>query len=337
MVCKGIFRIVGGLAMAALLGATAIAQAGELKLAHFMSPKHSLHAGVFAPLGEELSKSSNGALTIRIYPAGELGKGPVQQYKRVIDHVADIGFGIQGYTATQFPRTMVAGLPGAASSNVDATRRMWAIYDQVLAPEYARVKVLGLWANDQAILISKDRPIRSRADLKGMKVRAPDAVGAKTLESWGAVPVNIEVTKVYTSFQTGVFDAILIGASAIRSFKLNEVGNYYTIGLPAMVSPQYLLMNLDAWNALSAADKAMLEKATGRALSTRAATLYQKAGDGSVAAVRKAGKEIIQLGTQETADLRRAAESVYVDYVATAAKDGVDVKPALAAFEKAGN
>jgi len=51
---------------------------------------HILHRKVFTPLAEDLAKATNGDLTIKIYPSGTLGKGPVQQYKRVVEGVADI-------------------------------------------------------------------------------------------------------------------------------------------------------------------------------------------------------------------------------------------------------
>ncbi|MGQ0546280.1 MAG: TRAP transporter substrate-binding protein [Betaproteobacteria bacterium] len=319
----------------ALALAAAAAQATELKLAHFMSPQHPMHAAVMAPFAQQVEKASGGALKVRIYPAGELGKGPDQQFKRVVERVADITFGIQGYTATLFPRTMVAALPGAAPSSEAATRKLWAILDPHLAPEYSRVKVLGMWTNDLAVLISRGKPLRSLADLKGLKVRAPDAIGSQTLEAWGAVPVNIDVTKVYTSFQSGVFDAILIGASAIRSFKLEEVGEHYTIGLPSVLAPQYLLMNRAAWDALSAREKAVLEEAAGLPLSLKAAKTYQAAGDRGIDMVRKAGRQVIELSPQAAAELRKAAQRVHDEYLAEAARDGVDLKAVLAAFESA--
>ena len=55
--------------------------AKELKLAHFMPPVHHLHRNMFVPLAKNLAAATNGKLTIKIYPSGGLGKGPVQQYK----------------------------------------------------------------------------------------------------------------------------------------------------------------------------------------------------------------------------------------------------------------
>ena len=52
-----------GLAAAAIAAASVVGlgptSADELKLAHFMSPKHPYHEGVFEWLGVELSKATN--------------------------------------------------------------------------------------------------------------------------------------------------------------------------------------------------------------------------------------------------------------------------------------
>ena len=57
------------------------------------------------PWAEEVAKATNNALTVRIYPGGALGKGPVAQFKRAVDGVADVTFGLPGFTSKLFPRT----------------------------------------------------------------------------------------------------------------------------------------------------------------------------------------------------------------------------------------
>ena len=69
----------------------------ELSLAHFTSTKHPMDRLVMRPWTEEVATLTNQKLTIRIYPGGELGKGPKAQYKRAVDGIADLTFGLQGY------------------------------------------------------------------------------------------------------------------------------------------------------------------------------------------------------------------------------------------------
>ena len=108
--------------------ATSAAAAGkELKLAHFMPLVHILHQKVFLPLAENLAKATGGVLTIKIYLSEALGKGPVQQYKRAVEGVADITFCILSYTASLFPRTLMLALPGVAGSAEESTRKLWDV------------------------------------------------------------------------------------------------------------------------------------------------------------------------------------------------------------------
>lgn len=61
-----------------VLGGAAQAMAGELSVATFIPPQHHINSFFFDWFGKEVAKRSNGSLTIKVYPAGQLGAGPVQ-------------------------------------------------------------------------------------------------------------------------------------------------------------------------------------------------------------------------------------------------------------------
>ena len=84
-------------------------QAKELKIATFMSPKHHLNEVVFTNLAKQVAAATKGSTTMKLFSGGQLGKGPTQQYKRALDNVSEVTFGIQGNTSSIFPRTMVLG------------------------------------------------------------------------------------------------------------------------------------------------------------------------------------------------------------------------------------
>ena len=65
------------------LGATEV-DAKELKIATFMSPKHHLNRVVFTNLAKAVGKATGGSTTMKLFSGGQLGKGPQQQYKRVL-------------------------------------------------------------------------------------------------------------------------------------------------------------------------------------------------------------------------------------------------------------
>jgi len=307
------------------------ALAEELSLAHFMSPKHPMHDKVLAPVADALAERTDGDLTIRIYPGGELGKGPVQQYDRALNRVADIAFGLHGYTSARFPRTLLVELPGVSDGPVDATEGLWRAKD-MLAADYEEVHLLGMWANDKAVLIMRDTPVRTPADIADKVIRVPSAYAARVIEAWGATPRQMPVPKIYGAMEKGDIDGVFIGASGIKSFKLFEVGTYLTTGMAPTVAGFYLAMNKDAWAELSDEHKAALSEVTGESMSLEAAEVYAAAGKAGLEVFAGAGKEIIELTPEQARPFDKAAEAVMADVVAAHEDEGIPASDIVAAI-----
>lgn len=288
--------LAGAAAAGAFLALGTPAGGVELKLAHFMSPKHPMDRFIMRPWSEEAADRSGGGLKIRIYPGGALGKGPVAQYKRAVDGVADIAFGLPGFTSELFPRTGVVELPGIAATAEDATHKLWNAMGE-LAPEFRQVKLLALWTDERQVLMSRKKPIRSVADMKDLNFRVPSRTQGEAIKALGAVPVFMPIDQVHNALNTGVIDGALTGPSAIVSFKLNEVAKFYTTGWPLGRSPFFLVMNNRAFDRLSDDHKAIVDRTTGRAMSLRAARFCMRAGKKGLDLVRNSDRhEVIALG-----------------------------------------
>lgn len=308
------------------------ALANELKIAHFMPAMHPMDQGVMSPLAEELNAATGGELTIRIYPSGELGKGPVQQYKRVVTGVADIVFGIPDYTPQQFPKTGMVHIPGLFPDGATATNALW---DNIalLEDEYAQTKLLGLWANNPSVLITREKAVRTLADMQGMKIRTPNPVMAELVKAWGGVPVSMPTTETYNAMNTGVIDAVMIGPSGIRSYKLNETAKYVTTNIPSALDSFYLLMNKASWDGLSDDHKAKLDGLTGREMSLRGAKAFYEAGQAGLALATDSGVELVEIDAAADADFRakmKDALGAYIDKIAE--EKGVDAHAIVAAL-----
>ena len=155
---KGMFR--GAVVAAGATFLASQASAETLKLAHWVPPQHTLTASTIEPLKNGVEADTNGALTIDVYPGGELGKGPLEQYIRAVQGVADIVWGLQGYTSSQFPKTMVSELPGVLPEGKAGYEILWDSYDAgQLANEFPGTVPLALWLSEPNIFIMKDREI----------------------------------------------------------------------------------------------------------------------------------------------------------------------------------
>lgn len=318
-------------ATAMSLGAQS-AGATELKAAHFMPPMHPMDKGVMTPLSDDIDKATNGELTIRIYPSGELGKGPVQQYKRVVTGVADIVFGIPEYTPKQFAKTGVVHIPGLFANGTEATNALWdniALFED----EYSGAKLLGLWANNPSVLITREKPVHTLADMQGMKIRTPNPVMAALVEAWGGIPVSMPTTDTYNAMNTGVIDAVMIGPSGIRSYKLNETAKYVTTNIPSALDSFYLLMNKSSWESLSDDQKAKLDELTGRKISLQGAKSFYEAGQAGLDLARESGVELIEISPEADAEFRAGMKEALTAFLDEKSKQtGADAHAIAAAL-----
>ena len=278
------------------LGAAA---AQELKFANYMAPTHPYVAGAFAPMAAKVAQATGGAVTVKVYNGGELGAGPADQYARVLDGVAELAVGLPGYTAANFPLTLLSELPGVLTE-AEGTATLWKNID-LLAPEFERVKLVSLWSNAQNILYTRDKAVRTPADVKGMKIRVPSRNAGLIVEAWGGTPVSMPVSEIYNAMQTGVIDGAMIDGTATMAFKLGEVANFLTVGMDTTISPFFILMNRDAFDGLSAEHQAAL-KAVGREVSDLGNKVQlTEAAKGIEAFGAMKGKELIRLTADEAA------------------------------------
>jgi len=108
-----------------------------------------------------------------------------------------------------------------------------------------------LWwqAYGGAILLSKDGPIKTPADMKGKKAR----VFGKTLGDWvtatGGAPTLISGSEQYLAYQRGTVDIGMTGVSGVKSRKLWEVMDTITKTNHADIE-FIVVVNTEWWEAL---------------------------------------------------------------------------------------
>jgi TRAP-type C4-dicarboxylate transport system substrate-binding protein len=119
------------------------------------------------------------------------------------------------------------------------------------------------------------------------------------IEAWGATPVSMPVTEIYNAMQTGVIDGAYIDTTATRAFRLGEVANYLTYGMDTTNSPFFILMNRDAFDALSDDQQAAVIEAGKKASVLANETQLAAAAGGLTAFAETEGKQVIQLTSEQ--------------------------------------
>jgi TRAP-type transport system periplasmic protein len=318
----------GGATLGLALAVSA-AQADEMKFANYMAPTHPYVAGAFDPFAAKVAEATGGAVTVKVYNGGELGAGPADQYARVVDGVAELAFGLPGYTAANFPLTLLTELPGVLTE-ADGTATIWKNID-LFQPEFERVKLISLWSNAQNVLYTRDKAVRTPADVAGMTIRVPSRNAGLVVEAWGGSPVSMPVSEIYNALQTGVIDGAMIDGTATMAFKLGEVANFLTVGMDTTISPFFIIMNRDAFDALPADQQDAVLK-VGQEISVMGNQVQlSEAAKGIAKFGATEGKELISLTAEETAAFNALSAPVVAAVVAETGGNAQAIVDALAA------
>ena len=322
-----------GVAAAVIAGTVgaSTAQSRDLKMAFFASPKHHVWAKLMVPWGNDL-KAANVGINVIGFPGSQIGGSPPGAFKRVVNGIADIEFGLQGYTSTVFPKTMVVEIPLQWGSPTEATEALWKIFGKHLASEYARVEVLGLWTTDVPVLMT-NKVVRHPDDLKGMKLRTPSRDQAAIIKGLGAIPVAMPMPQTYGAIEKGVVDGALVGISVVNSFKLAEVVKNYVIGLPMGYSPQMMVMNKKTYAGLSADQKKAIDAQRGLPLSLKGAKLYEAARQAGLKTVRtRPDTKVTELAAADQAAWNARFKTIVDDWVKRYEKSGLPYRQILADY-----
>lgn len=277
-------------------------EAKELKFANFSSPAHTIVPSVIDTLNDSVSGATGGELTVRGYHGGELGSGPADQYVRVVQGVADISWGLPGYTSSQFPKTMIVEAPEALPLDQPGYVALWNAFDDHLAGEFPATVPLALWGSEPNIFIMKSKEIRTPEDVKGLKIRVAGATAGKAIEALGATPVQMPMTQVYNALQTGLIDGAISGASTLSDFKLDEVADSYTIGANLGRLVFYTVMSKAAYDGLSDDERAAVDAIAGEELSKSAEDAWVETADAALQAARDDDRNIVIDLTAEEAE-----------------------------------
>ena len=281
----------------------------SLVLAHFFPPLSSARTSVVLPFTERLEERSGGRLTVTEYLGGALGSAPRRYYSLVLDGVADIVVTLPGYTAEVFPRTTLSGYPGVCQSGIGCTAALRRALPD-LEEEYA-ARILAIWSAPPPVLLTRERPVRRLEDFRGLKLRVSSRHEVPFVEALGASAVMQPISDLQQSLHTGVIDGVVTTVAGVLTYQLQEAASFLTTWTPLSAVPFVLLMNRDAYAALSVPERSWLDGAADASLSISGARAYQLDSDRYLRMIHDAGVELIDLSDAEKARLEGAVESVY--------------------------
>ena len=188
--------------------------------------------------------------------------------------------------------------------------------------------------HDEGYVHTNVRQVKTLADFKGLKLRAPTRQTNKLLAALGASPVGMPLPAVPDAVSKGTIDGFLLPWEIMPALKLQEMVKYHSEtdpSRPALYSAVFVFaMNQAKYDGLPADLRKVIDNNAGSALSQQ----IGKTWDGSQAAGRKAAQErgnsFYMVPASELDNWVKASAGLYDDWVAELDKRGQPGKQMLA-------
>jgi tripartite ATP-independent transporter DctP family solute receptor len=267
-------------------------------------------------MGDELTRDTGGKDKIKVFADGALGseKDTVEQVKiGALDMVRVNSAAFHGIV----PESMIPSLPFLFRDIDHFRKTMYGPQgDKVLAAfEKAGFIGLALYESGARSFYSK-KPIRTVADMKGMKVRVqPSDLWVNLITAVGASPTPMPFAEVYTGLKTGLLDAAENNIPSYDEMKHYESAPVFSETQHVM-SPEVLVFSKKVWDTLTPNEQASLRKAAKASVP-----YYQKLWEAKETAARasvlKAGVKIIPASEIDKKSFVDAERPVWDKYMTT--------------------
>lgn len=302
------------LALAITLAGTATAQDLSWNLANEYSESSIMGVGDRTFI-DAVSELSGGKIKITPHFDGSIGYKSVDQFDAVGEGALEIGDTVMGAVAGIEPMFLLSSLPFIAGSSADA-KLLWEIgrpHYEAIFEKHNQVLLWatpwppsGIWANS---------PVTSQPELAQLKIRAWDPSGVKTMSNAGATAVQISWADTVPQVAAGAINAVLTSADGGVTVKFWEFFKNFT-AVNYSMALNMTHMNKDVYDALSEEQKKIIRDAAQRANDAAWAELDKRVAK-NYADMRANGVTITEgISSAFNADLRKAGEAVYTDWLA---------------------
>lgn len=196
-------------------------------------PTFMLTHSVLTELVEAVSKKTNGAVKVEVFPAAQLAGGNLRtQFQQNQAGAIDVAITATSILNNWTTKSDVLSLP-FMSYSIDATKRLVDSdlgRDIMEAVEPFGLHAVGLWARDLRQWVNAKRPIETPADIRGMKFRVPEtALWVATFKALGATPTPMPFGEAFTAVQLGTLDGAERPTEFITGEKWYTVAKFMTI------------------------------------------------------------------------------------------------------------
>jgi TRAP-type C4-dicarboxylate transport system substrate-binding protein len=244
-------------------------------------------------LAEELDKRTQGQVKVDVVSLPELGLTGFELVRVTRAGLVDIADVILAYVAGDVPVIEGVDLPGLFP-DLDTSVKAHVAFMPAVKKHEDKLGgvVLGgyLWPGQY---IFSRKPVRSPADLKGLKVRVYGTAQTEFARALGMEPVSIAFAETYTALERGTVDAAFTGTYPGFALKFYEVTKYLVDVNHGPVAGT-VVVSKRTWDRLTPEQRTILNK-LGEEFSERGWELGRRTTKEGIDKNREKGMEIIPI------------------------------------------
>lgn len=268
-----------------------------LKLGHTLDTAHPVHQSMLL-MKKRLEELSSGTVSIDIYPGAILGNET--------QCIEQLQSGSLAMTKTStaaienfVPSMAVFGLPYVFRDS----EHFWRVLDGEIGQELLQsgekkyLRGLCFYDAGSRSFYTKERPIRTPDDLKGLKIRVMNsATSIDMVKSMGASPTPISFGELYSALAQGTVDGAENNPPSFLTNKHFEVCKHFTLDGHTRI-PDMLLISTKVWDGLSPEIQGWIQEAA-EASATFQRDLWEQETVAALEDAKAEGVEIYDVDTE---------------------------------------
>jgi len=154
-------------------------------------------------------------------------------------------------------------------------------------------------------IVGTGTPRKTLSDFEGMRVRATGGIG-KAFKAAGAVPTSVTATEAYQAMESGVVDTVAFAQHAHLSYGTINQADWWTTNLNPGTVNCPVVVNIDAYEALSDAHRDALDSSVTEAIDHYLAN-YGKLLDRWESVLAEKGVEKVEIADDVISSFRAKA------------------------------
>jgi tripartite ATP-independent transporter DctP family solute receptor len=324
--------------VAALAAAGALAGLSGATLAQSYKAEYKVSTVVAPPFpwgiagerwGELVKERTQGRIVMKLYPGTSLvGGDQTREFTAIRQGVIDMAVGSTINWSPQIKQLNLFSLPFLMPDYkaIDALTQGEVGKEVFQLVEKAGVVPIAWGENGYREVTNSKRPIRTPADMKGLKFRVVGSpIFNETFTALGANPTQMSWADAQPALATGAVDGQENPLTIFTAAKLHTVGQTNVTLWGYVADPLIFVVNKEVWQSWSEADREQVRQAAlqaGKENLVAARKGITPGGDDAVLRqVKELGVNVVELSDAERKAFQDATRAVYQKWSDQIGKD----------------